>query len=124
MIDIITNPVAATVLGLVLAAIGWLGNKLIARNKYLGFLSRLGAYARLAVVSTHETYVKEIKAGRADGVLTEEEKAEALARAKAVLLSFASLEGLGGAVTNRIEEIAVPAIETALAESKRAVPPQ
>ncbi len=57
-------------------------------------LDLLYGFAQTAVINVRQTYTDAIKASSADGKLTNEEKDEALARAKAVLIGLAKSQGI------------------------------
>lgn len=59
-----------------------------------GVVQRAYAEVRDAVLMVHQTYVSEITAGKADGTLTDEEKAKAKADAIAAAKSYIGVKGL------------------------------
>lgn len=65
-----------------------------ARDKASDILWRVSDEARNAVKVVAQTYTNDIKAARADGKLTEEEKREALNRAKQVMFTHLGQAGL------------------------------
>lgn len=116
-----------------LAAVGaWVLARLGAAGVTRALFVELGAHARDIVLEVWQTYVEAIKADRADGTLTVDERATARAMAIAKLrerLSWGKLLALGGGWLTRIfagskwaskvESILGGAVETAVAESKR-----
>ena len=123
---------------LILSLLGLAGVRLLvalgtgtAMRNLFGLLAR---HARDVVVEVGHTYVAALQAGRADGVLTEAEKAEAKAKAMRRLrekLGWRTLLQLGGGLlpallglfgasgwTKRIEGWLSGALETQLAELK------
>lgn len=87
---------------IVLAALSWLAvwaAKLIAaktKNEYLaGVLHRTTDAAIAAVKEIEQTYVSAIRAGKADGKLTDDEKTKAREAAMASLKSHLGTRGLG-----------------------------
>jgi len=121
--ELLASDLVVYLLPLALAGLGWLGRKLLKDRSYSSFFYRLGAYAEMAVEATHNEYVKAIKEGRADGKLTDEEKAEAKRRAVAKIKSYASLGKLFG---ESQEAMAADAIEAKINDSNRSesLPPR
>jgi hypothetical protein len=119
-----------------LAALGlvgaWVLAKLGAAASTRSLFAELALHARDVVVAVTQVYVDQIKRARADGVLTEDEKATARAMAIAALkerLSLRKLVALGGGWltklfagskwASKVESILGNAIETAVGDSKR-----
>ena len=90
------------------ALVGWLTRKglnyLDAKTKFMdeanqiqkkeAVKKRLAEAAELATMSTMQTYVDELKKGRADGKLTKEEAREALRRARETATGILKSEGI------------------------------
>lgn len=118
MADVATSfdwtPVVSAVVAATLSAVGWLTRNYV-KNKRAGQAIKIVAQAASAgVAAAWVTYTQEIKASRADGKLTDEEKAEA--RKKAFSAALESLgengkklvqsvfkDGLNAALENAIE---------------------
>lgn len=110
----------------------WLFARAGLSARWRNAIDELGAHAKDVVLEVFQIYVEEIKAGRVDGKLTEEEKARAKAMALERLrqrLSWSKLLQIGGGVLTRIfaghewakkvEGWLGGAVETAIAEAKR-----
>lgn len=126
------TPVLGWLLALIAAGGGWLVVRLGLAARWRELVKELGAHARDVVLEVWQTYVEAIKAGRADGRLTEEEKRQARDLAMKKLrerLGWKKLLALGGGLfarvfagekwAARVEEWLGGAIETAVAEAKR-----
>lgn len=123
MTDLITSEIAAACVAVLLSGVAWLWRRHIRHRvrwaSAQAFLERLGDHARRAVLATHQTYTEAIRAGRADGQLTPEEREEAKRRALEILRSYVGWDALcelGGA--GNAERTATAAIEEAVAASK------
>lgn len=125
-----------TVLTWLLALLAAAGGRLlvlITSNKMAQDAARsLALHARDAVQAVFQTYVEAIKAGRADGKLTDAEAAEARAKAIAILrerLGWKQLTKLGGGILAKLflgdkwvekaEKMLGTAVEVAVADEKK-----
>lgn len=119
-------------LALLASAAAWLLVRAGLSAKWRSLIEELGAHAKDVVLYVFQTYVEAIKAGRADGKLTEEEKTRAKLMAIAALkerLGWKKLLELGGGLLARlfggdawerkVEGWLGGAVETAVAEAKR-----
>lgn len=90
-LDILSDAVAkygASVIGLIFTGIlGWIGRTFLKDHLATKFLVRVTAEAKDVVLEVAQTYREEIRAGRADGFLTQEERAKAFTMAMAKLKS-------------------------------------
>lgn len=100
LVDFLSSPTGVVVLHWLVgaSAFGWLLGKLLARyisNKTLrDLLTRLGWEVRAVVLEVHQTWAEDIKKGKADGKLTEEEKAHAKALALSKLKENLGKKGI------------------------------
>jgi hypothetical protein len=119
------------VLALLALAASWTMRRIGASKEVLDVLRSIGIKARDVVMEVYQTYVEALKEGRKDGILTDEEKREALRRAKAKLLerlTWREAALLAGGVLTRLlgksswadklERLVEGQIETAIAENK------
>jgi hypothetical protein len=110
----------------------WVLVRLGAQHAVRAAFEELGKHSRDVVQEVWQAYVEDLKAGSADGILTDDEKKHARAMAVAKLkerLTWRSLVKLGGGWFSRVfagsswaakvESILGGAVETAIAESKR-----
>ena len=92
----------------------------VAQTSLLAALAEAESQAMKAVKATNQTLVDELKAGRADGKLTEEEKRKALEAAKIAFMrgiSSGSLKTLEAAI-GPVEQWLTDLIEAKVAEAK------
>ena len=92
----------------------------VAQTSLLTALAEAESQAMKAVKATNQTLVDELKAGRADGKLTEEEKRKALEAAKIAFMrgiSSGTLETLEAAI-GPVEQWLTDLIEAKVAEAK------
>lgn len=121
------------VLALLALAATWAIRRVGASKEVLDVLRSVGTKARDVVMEVYQTYVEALKEGRRDGTLTDDEKREAMRRAKAKLLErltwreAALLAGglvarlLGSSSwSSKLERLVEGHLETAIAESKYA----
>lgn len=126
MIDFLTSNVFSTILAALLPLLG--GAALALARRHLRWrrgveaLQRLGDLAARAVVAVHAEYVATIRLGRADGVLTDEEKAEAKRRALGKLREYAGWDDIMYVVGSapRAEVALSDAVEASLEGAKAA----
>jgi hypothetical protein len=115
--EFITSNLALEILLLLLGAIGALGGKLVHRHirwkRATDVLDRLGQHVHRAVLSTYQTYVRSIREGREDGVLTNAEKDRAKQLAVEAAKSYCGwddlvwilgLDGANSAIDDSVEE--------------------
>lgn len=115
-------------LGWVLAGLGLLLSRYVwirIGNDYaLGVLTRAWGEVRAAVAEVGQTYVAAIKAGRADGKLTDEEKAVAKSLAIAAAKRNLGAKGLRALARilglDSVDEWLAGRLEAAVAEGKAA----
>lgn len=96
---------AGWALSLLAMAATWLLTRSGLAAKWRDLIAEVGVYVRDAVMYVFQVYVEAIKAGRADGKLTDEEKAHALALAVAAVkerLGWRKLLSLGGGLVGRL----------------------
>ncbi len=119
-------------LALLALAGAWVLRHVTLSARWRSLLEELGAHSKDVVQEVFQTYVEAIKAGRADGQLTDAEKNRARDMAIAKLrerLSWSKLLQLGGgwlarllggtSFENKVESWLGGAVETAVAEAKR-----
>lgn len=114
---------------LVLGGVGWLVNRFVlpkvGGSKYL---ARVWDEARAAALEVGQTFVDDIKAGRADGKLTEEEKRAAREKALAILKANIGAKGLKRLARildlEDAERWLTNKLEAAVAVTKPPVPPK
>lgn len=123
IIHLITSDYALVLFPLVLGALGWAWRRWVRSRiqweRARDFLDALGPRAQRAVLAVHQSYTEAIRAGRADGVLSAEERHEALQRALGVLRTHLGWSDLVEAVgLDAAENHARVAVESAVAEGK------
>jgi hypothetical protein len=114
------------------AALAWLLLRVGLSSRWRSLLEELGAHAKDIVLEVFQTYVEALKAARADGKLTAQEKAHAKTQALDKLktrLGWWKLVQLGGGLLARVfpgsswasklEDLLSGSVETAVAEAKR-----
>lgn len=130
IVDFLTSDLGAAAIAGALSLLAYLSRRcVLARVKWQrgqDALRRLGQHAQRAVMATHAEFVSAIQAGREDGELTDDERAEAKRRAMDRLKTYCGWDdlawilGLDGAAQAASDEI-----ESALHVMKAAglVPP-